>query len=147
MYFKQEHGLDYERLLDSTPYKEEYRLDMIQWGERVREDDPGYFCRLATREQDKPVWLVSDCRRPSDVEYFKSRYSSLTSSSCFLVRVLASDGVRSGRGWEFVGGVDDAPSECALDEVSCDYHVINNGEEQVLVETLHELKDIISKFL
>ena len=111
----------------------------------MRQDDPGYFCLLATQEQDKPVWLVSDCRRPSDVEYFKSRYSSLTSfsSSCFLVRVSASDGVRSGRGWEFVGGVDDAPSECALDEVSCDYHVINNREEKVLEEKLKELKYII----
>ncbi|XP_003391475.1 PREDICTED: phosphomevalonate kinase-like [Amphimedon queenslandica] len=139
-----EHNLDYDRLLDSSPYKEAHRLQMIQWGERKRESDPGYFCRLATEEEDKPVWLVSDCRRLSDVEYFKSHCSTGPAHpSCVLVRVSASDEVRRSRGWGWVGGVDDGPSECALDEVSCDYHVINNGIDEQLDMKLKELKNFI----
>ena len=143
-------------MLDSSPYKEVHRLQMIEWGERKRESDPGYFCRLATEEQDKPVWLVSDCRRPSDIEYFKSHYSSLplsgpapfpSHSSCVLVHVSASDDVRRSCGWEWVSGVDDGPSECALDEVSCDYHVINNGLEEELDKKLKELTNLIMKSL
>ena len=34
--YARENGLDYERLLDSTDYKEKYRLDMIEY--RQRED-------------------------------------------------------------------------------------------------------------
>uniref|UniRef100_A0A1X7TIH1 Phosphomevalonate kinase n=1 Tax=Amphimedon queenslandica TaxID=400682 RepID=A0A1X7TIH1_AMPQE len=118
---------------------------MIQWGERNRESDPGYFCRLATEEQDKPVWLVSDCRRPSDVEYFKSHYS--TGHAPFPAHPSSSDEVRRSRGWDWVGGVDDGPSECALDEVSCDYHVINNGIEEQLDMKLKELLNFIHKSL
>lgn len=115
---------------------------MITWGESIRNKDPGYFCRLATQDADKPVWLVSDCRRLTDVEYFRHHYSN-----CVVVWVSASDVVRASRGWEFVSGVDDAPSECALDDLSCDCHVINDGQEELLLKLLQELKDIIDKSL
>uniref|UniRef100_A0A1X7T081 Phosphomevalonate kinase n=1 Tax=Amphimedon queenslandica TaxID=400682 RepID=A0A1X7T081_AMPQE len=119
-----EHNLDYDRLLDSSPYKEAHRLQMIQWGERKRESDPGYFCHLATEEQDKPVWLVSDCRRPSDVEYFKSHYSTGPApfpaySCCVLVRVSASD-----EGWG-----------CAVMAVGGDVSILDiNDLDSILTE-------------
>ena len=40
------HGLDLEQLMSATSYKETHRREMIEWGERVRDRDPGYFCRF-----------------------------------------------------------------------------------------------------
>ena len=53
---------------------------MIRWGEERRDRDPAHFCRLATAEADKPVWLVCDARRPTDMDYFTSHYPTLTVS-------------------------------------------------------------------
>lgn len=119
----QDNGLDLDRLMDSSAYKETYRKAMIVWGEEMRTKDPGYFCRLATREADKPVWLVCDARRKTDVDYFKSHYGGRT----ITVRVEASEAVRVGRGWVFTAGVDDAESECGLDDYHCDVTITNNG--------------------
>jgi phosphomevalonate kinase len=48
-----EHGLDYEELLTDGPYKEKYRKDMIAWGERRREKDPGFFAQLVMGDVTK----------------------------------------------------------------------------------------------
>lgn len=53
----QEHNLDLDRLLGPGLYKEQYRADMIRWGETRRSQDPGFFCRLATRGARQPVWV------------------------------------------------------------------------------------------
>lgn len=53
----QEHGLDLDQLLGPGQYKEQYRTDMIRWGEARRRQDPGFFCRLATRGARQPVWV------------------------------------------------------------------------------------------
>ncbi|XP_054875755.1 phosphomevalonate kinase-like isoform X2 [Poeciliopsis prolifica] len=63
--FAQERGLDLDLLLGSGPYKERYRADMIRWGEDRRNQDPGFFCRLATRGAQQPVWVFG---RPSGVD-------------------------------------------------------------------------------
>lgn len=91
----------------------------------MRLKDPGYFCRLATMEADKPVWLVCDARRTTDMDYFKSHYGQCTSA----VRIVASESVRQGRGWVFTPGIDDAESECGLDNYSCDIVITNNSNE------------------
>ena len=127
--------------MDSSSYKEGFRKDMIRWGEEVRAQDPGYFCRLATTGLDKPVWLVCDARRPTDIEYFKSLYF------CRTVRVVASEEVRKKRGWRFVKGVDDAASECALDDYPCDLTVKNEGGEEELVEGLEEIRTLTKERL
>ncbi len=124
--YAREHGLDLQRLMDPSSYKETYRRDMILWGEEQRERDPGYFCQLATAEAVKPVWLVCDARRPTDMEYFITRYT------CLTVRVVASEAVRRARGWVVTPGVDDAPSECALDGYPCDVTVSNEGDSRAL---------------
>ncbi|KAJ8965050.1 hypothetical protein NQ314_004451 [Rhamnusium bicolor] len=33
--------------MGNGPYKEKYRLDMINWSDQVRNEDPGYFCKAA----------------------------------------------------------------------------------------------------
>lgn len=142
--YAEDHGLDLARLMDSSSYKETHRQAMILWGEEMRDKDPGYFCRLAVSEATKPVWLVCDARRPTDMEFFKTHYGSRT----ITVRVEAGEGVKRGRGWVFTPGVDDAPSECGLDGYQCDVVVRNNGDtENDSGETLHEQLDRIVKLV
>ena len=130
--------MDYQRLLDSSLYKEQYRKAMIEWGEERRDQDPGYFCSLACQQAVvTPIWLVSDARRPTDIEYFQSRYH------CVTVTVWASECVREGRGWTFVPGVDDAPSECALDSYQSDFTINNDGKDLQLVDQLQLLTQLL----
>lgn len=53
----QEQGLDFERLLDASEYKETYRAAMIRWGEEKRSADPGFFCRLIVEGVTQPLWV------------------------------------------------------------------------------------------
>ncbi|NWU60124.1 PMVK kinase, partial [Dromas ardeola] len=96
----QEHGLDFQRLLDASAYKETYRQDMIRWGEEKRCADPGFFCRTAVEGAAQPVWVVSDTRRLSDVEWFRDVYGDAVQT----VRVVASEETRKRRNWVFVAG-------------------------------------------
>jgi phosphomevalonate kinase len=48
-----------------------YREAMIRWGEAKREQDPGFFPRLATQHARGKLWIVTDCRRPTDLAYFQ----------------------------------------------------------------------------
>ena len=122
------HGLDYSRLLDASDYKEKYRKDMISWSEKIRNEDPSYFCLKAIemyRGEDFPIWIISDCRRKSDFQFFDNTYTD----KCKKVRVHASDEVRISRGFVFQQGVDDAESECGLDNEKCDFCIENNGNK------------------
>ncbi|KAG7469481.1 hypothetical protein MATL_G00129420 [Megalops atlanticus] len=134
--YARERGLDYEELLGSGQYKEQYRADMIAWGERRRTQDPGFFCRLVTRGATQPVWIVSDARRLSDLQWFWREYPS--QSRC--VRVEASEDTRRDRGWEFTPGIDDAESECGLDHgVHFDWVICNDSDASPLEEQLQGL--------
>ncbi|KAI8480783.1 PREDICTED: phosphomevalonate kinase-like [Branchiostoma belcheri] len=136
--YAKEHDLNLQRLLDASEYKETYRLDMIRWGEERRNQDPGYFCRLATRcpGAQKPVWIITDARRKTDIQYFREKYATRAIS----VRVEAQEEVRRKRGWVFTSGVDDAESECDLDlGVTWDVVITNNGEHAELMEQLDKL--------
>lgn len=128
-----EHGLDFERLLDSSSYKEKHRKSMIAWGESKRKEDPEFFCDLATKDGDKPVWIISDARRKTDIKYFRERFNTIN------VRVEATDEIRQFRGWSFVSGIDDAESECDLDNETADVFVDNNGDSKALQTILKEL--------
>ncbi|NXC23238.1 PMVK kinase, partial [Corythaeola cristata] len=132
----QEHGLDFQRLLDASAYKEMYRQDMIRWGEEKRRADPGFFCRTAVEGAAQPVWVVSDTRRLSDVEWFRDVYGDVVQT----VRVVATEETRKRRNWVFVDGVDDAESECGLDQgVAFDWVITNDGDELALGEQLEPL--------
>ncbi|KAG5271352.1 hypothetical protein AALO_G00178760 [Alosa alosa] len=134
--YAKEHGLDFSKLLGAGQYKERYRADMIQWGERMREQDPGFFCRLAIREAKQPVWIISDARRMSDLQWFWREFPQ----QCCCVRVEASEQIRLQRGWKFTPGIDDAESECGLDQgVQFDWIINNNGDAVLLEEQLKEL--------
>jgi phosphomevalonate kinase len=148
------HGLDFDKLLDSSSYKEKFRKDMIQWGEDKRNQDPSYFCSLAAKmayHEDsldnssstgnplrlvtKQVWFVSDARRVTDLLYFRSNYAHV-----LHVRVEASEEVRKSRGWTFTAGIDDAESECGLDNEIFEFVIKNEGDDNQLMIALMSLQ-------
>ncbi|XP_038137080.1 phosphomevalonate kinase [Cyprinodon tularosa] len=134
--FAQEHNLDLDQLLGPGPYKELYRANMIRWGEDRRNQDPGFFCRLATGGARQPVWVVSDARRLSDLQWFRSEFPRQTRS----VRVQCSDETRVQRGWSFTAGVDDAESECGLDGgVEFDWIITNEAGAPPLDQQLQPI--------
>jgi phosphomevalonate kinase len=45
--YAEDHGLDYQRLLDSSSYKESHHLPMIAWGESMRDRDEGFLSLVA----------------------------------------------------------------------------------------------------
>lgn len=135
--YARQNGLDFHRLLDSSTYKELYRQDMIRWGEEKRNEDPSYFCRLAVQmtlsrsskengSEPKQVWIISDARRKTDLQFFKDHYNVI------CVRINALEETRKSRGWIFTPGVDDAESECGLDQEEFDMVVQNDGNEKQL---------------
>ena len=75
---------------------------MIKFGEEKRRQDSGYFCRLATSiENLNKVWIVTDARRKTDIDYFKDNYKDRT----YTVRVCAEDAVRESRGFIHTPGI------------------------------------------
>ena len=67
------------------------------------------------------VFIVPDCRRPTDFMYFDEQTCQKVT-----IRVIASEELRRQRGWSFVEGIDDADSECALDNWNFDFTVYNS---------------------
>lgn len=138
--YAQEHGLNFQRLLDASTYKEAYRRDMIIWGEEKRQADPGFFCRKVVVGVSQPVWLVSDTRRMSDIQWFREAYGAVTQTVC----VVASEQSRQQRGWVFTPGVDDGESECGLDNFGdFDWVIENHGDPQRLEEQLEKLIEFV----
>ncbi|XP_045060197.2 phosphomevalonate kinase isoform X3 [Desmodus rotundus] len=113
---------------------------MILWGEEKRQADPGFFCRKVVEGVSQPVWLVSDTRRASDIQWFREAYGAVTQT----VRVVALEQSRQQRGWVFTPGVDDGESECGLDNFGdFDWVIENHGDEQRLEEQLEDLVEFV----
>jgi len=107
--YARENSLDYERLLDSSSYKENHRVDMIRWSDSIRLKDPFFFCRLAVEKASSNwcpeadvfnVLIVTDLRLQVELEYFRVNYPGLLKT----VRIVAEDSVRKERGWVFAKG-------------------------------------------
>ncbi|VDM23768.1 unnamed protein product, partial [Hydatigera taeniaeformis] len=129
--FAEEHHLELQELMSSSAYKEDFRRQMVRWGEALRRKDPTVFCRksleyLIKDSFFKPAFvIVADCRRPTDLEYF----SSLNRDFPLLhLRVSASPVTRRARGWIYTSGIDDAETECALDKAPFDVLVVNESQ-------------------
>ncbi|XP_042212952.1 phosphomevalonate kinase-like, partial [Homarus americanus] len=126
--FAKTNCLDYSQLLTASEYKEKYRLEMIAWSESKRAEDIGFFIRAAIdmyEGANYPIWIVSDMRRQSDLSWFKQHYGECL----YTVRITASEEVRKQRGWVFTPGIDDAESECDLDNMTdWDQEVDNSND-------------------
>jgi len=55
-------NLDIDQLLGQGEYKEKYRLEMSKWGENIRKEDYGYFCRAAINMYNG-MWNVLICMK------------------------------------------------------------------------------------
>ena len=94
--YAKDHGLDYQKMLSASDYKEKYRLDMITWSTTIRQADYTYFCKAAIEKYkavEHAIWIVSDCRRETDFKYFKEVYGEKVKT----VRIQASEEVRKER--------------------------------------------------
>jgi len=137
------HQLDFDELLTTSAYKEVHRVQMVEWGERIRQEDPEYFCRLAMDKCPSTVCIVSDCRRPTDLLYFARHYSRLLS-----VRIECCQRVRESRGFVFTPGVDDADTECALDAHDrWDFVLRNDGDATTLTDELSRVFSAVRSLL
>lgn len=70
------------------------------------------------------MWIVSDVRRKTDIQWFEENYSEIVRK----IRITADDNTRKARGYNFQCGVDDVASECDLDDYNDWDLVINNGD-------------------
>lgn len=128
-HFCQKYNMDYTEIMTASQYKEQRREEMIKWGEAERAKNPSVFCWAVSKEavsSGKPVWILSDARRPTDVEFF-GEYAEKNDASFFSIRVSADVQTRESRGWKFTKGVDDVDSECALDEYKRWSHSFENS--------------------
>jgi len=75
---------------------------MIRWGEEKRRKDYGHFCRTVASgpDSEKPIWIIVDARRRTDVQYFDENYQSRV----VKVRIVAGEETRQLRGWIFTPG-------------------------------------------
>ncbi|KDR07077.1 phosphomevalonate kinase [Zootermopsis nevadensis] len=146
-HWAEKHDLNFEELMGTGEYKEKHRQDMIKWSEDIRQKDCGYFCQAAVEmfnAHEKPVWIVSDTRRRSDLKWFKENYGNAVKT----VRVLADDDVRTQRGWVFTTGIDDAETECDLDGLTdWDWSILNNGSEPELENGMQNIVSWVNSTL
>lgn len=142
-HFSETYDLNLNDLMSSGEYKENFRTEMIKWSEEIRKKDPGTFCKAAVEMYNaasKPVWIVSDVRRKTDIFWFKENYGDVVKT----IRVHANQETRTKRGWVFTTGVDDVASECDLDDYTdWDWQIDNNGDE----DSLNNLVLSISQYL
>ncbi|XP_045501084.1 probable phosphomevalonate kinase [Colias croceus] len=130
-YWAKELNLNLNEMLSDSTYKEQYRLELINWSDKMREQDYGCFCRAACQTaQDKPIWIVSDIRRKTDIKWFKENYGDVIRT----IRLEADEETRKERGYQFKSGVDDVVSECDLDDFVGWDLVINNGRDREPLE-------------
>uniref|UniRef100_A0AC34RB01 Phosphomevalonate kinase n=1 Tax=Panagrolaimus sp. JU765 TaxID=591449 RepID=A0AC34RB01_9BILA len=136
-------NLNAEELKTSGPKKEIVRKEMVCYGEEIRNLDKYYFCRKTTETipLKTDFLIISDCRRPTDLEYFKSEYENV-----IVVKIVASLEIRQKRGFIFEKEIDEAETECALDDYeSVDFILENNFTESD--EDGEKLNLVIGKFV
>lgn len=86
------------------------QFKQISWSDSIRAVDPSYFCRKTIEAIDYEnldtkgtfiLWIVTDARRKTDLEYFKSTYPGKIRT----IRVVADEAVRIQRNWVFCPGL------------------------------------------
>ncbi|XP_012220373.1 phosphomevalonate kinase [Linepithema humile] len=136
-------NLDIDQLLGHGKYKEKYRLEMVKWGEDMRKEDYGYFCRAAIDMYNawgKTIWIISDIRRKTDIKWFIENYGDL----CKTIRIVCPDEIRQKRGWVYTLGIDDSETECDLDDVNTWDVLLENDDGNDIETILQQLLDVIS---
>ena len=133
--------MDYNKLLDSSEYKEKIRPQLIEYSELMRKSDDAYFIRQALKDAEAEkhsLWIVCDCRHQGDFDVFEKCFPGL----CLKIRVEASIEVRESRGFTFKEGIDDNDSECGLDDPKGGFHFVIRNDGLEIPDVL--LRDLIS---
>lgn len=99
-----------------------------------------FLCFLPTATQS--VVVVSDVRRVGDMDYIVT-FCASKNIQLIRVRINVPDEVRTERGWSFAAGVDDAPSECELDNYDKWEIILDNKTGTEAHETLEPVFNAI----
>lgn len=140
-HFAKLYGLDLEKMMTASNYKEKIRKKMVAWGEEQRKIDPYVFCKTVTDEAEllgKPIWIVSDCRRLTDIDYFL-KYAMTESVPVNFVRVNSDNKTREGRGWVYTVEIDDAETECQLDAYANWDTILQNSDGDNVKSSVKDL--------
>lgn len=92
---------------------------------------------------------MNDARRPCDLEYFEQD-PSFENTKVIKLRIEATEEARISRGWKFIEGIDDRPTECGLDDYDDWTHVIQNDyndRREQIIEDLRPIFDEIDQAL
>ncbi|KAL3319483.1 Prefoldin subunit 3 [Cichlidogyrus casuarinus] len=117
--FAREHGIDFEELMSASLYKEIYRKQMVAWAEKIRTKDGPFFLVKSLNtitDHEARIILVPDLRRINDLKFLELNWPR---DRRFHILIKVSEEIRKERGWEFVNGIDNAPTECDLDDCDC----------------------------
>lgn len=144
--YAEQHNLDYEAMLTSASYKEQYRQNLVELLRQESLTDVFYWDRLVVEEErakgsNSEVWLVADCRRERDMVYFTQLF---TRQRCRIVRVECSLQTRELRGFQFKAGIDDTDSECGLDDFNDVDYVVCNDEKHSNYNTDQQLEALLN---
>lgn len=60
-----------------------------------------YIHLLICIAYDKSIWIVSDIRRKTDIQWFTENFKDI----CKTIRIESDDSIRIERGWTFVTGM------------------------------------------
>ena len=87
-----EYGLDFDRLLDSSTYKEEHRKKMIAWGEAKRDENPKFFCDLVVEDASIRSQNIAGkfSTKPCQVILQPREFPFKATFSIFLFHILPS---------------------------------------------------------
>lgn len=121
-------NLNYKELLTSSEYKEKYREAMIKFGEEKRAENPAYFCckiKFKNLDDQLQMNVIADIRRKTDIDYFDNTFSDTKNHKIVTVKILSDLATRESRGFVFNPAVDEAESECNLDDFNFDYVIQN----------------------
>uniref|UniRef100_A0A0R3RZE5 Phosphomevalonate kinase n=1 Tax=Elaeophora elaphi TaxID=1147741 RepID=A0A0R3RZE5_9BILA len=101
-----------------------------------------YARQVFAKADSADVLIVTDCRRLSDIEFFKMHCGSRLR----LLRIETSLAIREMRGFVFVKGIDDQITECGLDEYA-DWDVVFTNDIQTVDGTLPpNLDECLTRF-
>lgn len=105
----------FQDLRTNRVIKEAHRERMVEFMEKKRALDRYHWIRTcwASRDSDMATFVVTDARRPCDLEFLK-RVSEVRH-----LRIAADDTLRARRGWS-PSPTDELASECGLDGVEAD---------------------------
>lgn len=147
LHFAQMAGIDVQSLETSGPLKERFRESFYEYDLAERAKDPYVFARASLQDILTDIIVISDLRQLGDYDFLQRFYGD----RLVLIRLDASEHLRSTRGYRFTTGVDDTAVECDLDDdritVPWTLRFVNDGDDTKWPARLHQVMEKIKPFL